>query len=382
MNLNDDFDNKIYKYFEQSNQIPQNFTNAIWDTKLVKEKKNLFEFYNFKKVAIIAMSFVLISTGVVFAKDIPGFIKNLFNDNEGVNTSVENGYVYHVPEITYSKSENTKTSITDMIMDDYTLDLNLIAQFDENIDVTGIENLEMPDIIIIDNMNNILYSPSDELAQEYCNKNGIEYNSNKKINTTFSIFISKSNLKNMAFTCNLSAIGSKFPKSSEIYVVFNTMKLEGNSKKYTINGNWTNKITVPEKFMNRESTIYKVTNCNNKNVYINSIKAEVYETGMNFEMYMYWGDYDTEINNMEKIRKENVLAGQLIKQEESYVENDNGKKFYPSQSSDSDGGYGIGPDGMLIKWETFNLTKFDMTNNLKVVFKTIYNEEIIIELQK
>lgn len=382
MNKNDDFDNKIYKYFQESNKIPQNFTNAIWDIKLNKEKKNFFDFYNFKKVAIISMSFALITTGVVFAKDIPDFFKDLFNDNEGVNTAIENGYVYTVPETIYSESENIKTSITEMIMDDYTLDLKLIALFDKDIDVTGIENFELPDIIITDNLNNILYCPNDEFAKEYCNQNGIDYSKTTKINTTSSIFISKANLNNMAFTCNLSAIGNKFSKSSEIYLSFNTMKLKGTSKNYTIQGNWKNKITVPEKFMNRESTIYKVINCNNENVYKDSIKAEVYETGMNFEMYMYWGNYDTEINNMEKIRKENVLSGQLIKQEESYVENDNGNKFYPSQSSDGDGGYGIGSDGMLIKWETFNLTKFDMTNTLKVIFKTIDNEDIIIELQK
>lgn len=382
MNKADDFDNKIYRYFQESNKIPENFTNAIWDIKLKKEKNNFFDLYNFKKVAIISMSFVLITTGVVFAKDFSDFFKDLFSDNEGVNTAIANGYVYNVPESIYSESENIKTNITDMIMDDYTLDLNLIALLDNAIDVTGIESLIIPDLIITDNLNNILYCPSDEFAKEYCNQNGIDYSKTTKINTSTTIFISKANLNNMSFTCNLSAIGNKFPRSSEIYVTFNTMKLEGTSKKYTIQGKWKNKITVPEKFANRESTLYRVKSCNNKNVYIDSIKAEVYETGMNFEMYMYWGDYERTINKMDTVRKQSVLSGQLIKQEESYVENDNGKKFYPSQSSDGDGGYGIGPDGNLIKWETFNLTKFDMTNTLKVVLKTIDNKDIIIELQK
>ena len=99
-------------------------------------------------------------------------------------------------------------------------------------------------------------------------------------------------------------------------------------------------------------------------------------------MYMYWGDYKTAIEEMEEIRNKSILDGQLIKQEESYVENEYGEKFYPSQSSDTDGGYGIGSDGILIKYETFNLTKFDATDKLKVVFKTINDEEIIIELAR
>lgn len=382
MNQNENFENQLYKFFEDTEQIPSEITNAIWNVKLKKERRNFFHFYNFKKIAVISMSFALITTSIVFAKDIPDFFENLFNDNEGVNTAIENGYTYTIPETIYSESKNIQTSITDMIMDDYTLDLNLIALFDNDIDVTGIESFKIPDLIITDNQNNILYCPSDEFAKEYCTQNGIDYKKTTKINTSTTIFISKANLNNIAFTCNLSAIGNKFPRSSEIYVTFNTMKLEGTSKKYTIQGKWKNKIKVPEKFANRESTLYRVKSCNNKNVYIDSIKAEVYETGMNFEMYMYWGDYETTINKMDTLRKQSVFSGQLIKQEESYVENDNSKKFYPSQSSDGDGGYGIGPDGNLIKWETFNLTKYDMTNNLKVVFKTIDNEDIIIELQK
>lgn len=80
--------------------------------------------------------------------------------------------------------------------------------------------------------------------------------------------------------------------------------------------------------------------------------------------------------------KLNVLVSQLIKQEESYVENEKGERFYPSQSAETDGGYSFNTDGKLHKWETFNLTKFEATENLKVVLTTIDNEQIIVELQK
>ena len=382
MKKSNDFDNIIYKYYKENNQVPQKITEAIWDVELKSKKKKISYFTNVKKVAITIISIISITTGIVFAKDISEFIKSIFNDSEGVDTATRNGYVYTAPEKIYSESDNTKTSITDLLMDDYTLDLNMIALFEEDIDVTGIEKINIPDIIITDDMNNILFSMNDETIKKYCQEKNLDYNNINKINTAASIFIAKANLNNMAFTYNLSTSENKFPKSKKIYIKFNTIQLEGNEKKYTITGNWENSISVPEKFYNRKSILYNVINCNNKNVYTDSIKAEVYETGMKFEMYMYWGDYKTAIEEMEEIRNKSILDGQLIKQEESYVENEYGEKFYPSQSSDTDGGYGIGSDGILIKYETFNLTKFDATDKLKVVFKTINDEEIIIELAR
>ena len=71
-------------------------------------------------------------------------------------------------------------------------------------------------------------------------------------------------------------------------------------------------------------------------------------------MTMYWGDYNTWHNKSEELRKKDVLSSQLIKQESSYVINENGEKFYPLQSSSSDGGYSFNTDGKLVKWETLD----------------------------
>lgn len=378
---NDEFDNKLFNYFQENKKVPNKIKDSILEVKL-KRNKNIIYNFSIQKIAVAIISLIAIFTGAVYSNDIYQFAKNLFNDNKGVNTAVENGYVHNNLESVYSESNNTQTKIVNMLMDDYTLDLNIVTLFDEGIDVTEIENLEIPDILITDDKNNILFCSNTKVLEEYCIERNINIDKVTNINTSASIFIAKANKTNMSFTCNLSASEKKFPKSKEIFIKFNTIKLEGKTKKYIITGDWQDKITVPDKFINRTSTLYKVINCNNKNVYKDSILAEVYETGMYFEMYMYWEDYETAFNKIEEMRKQSILSGQLIKQEESYVENEKGTKFYPSQSSDSDGGYGIGPDNILIKWETFNLTKFDMTDKLKVVFKTIDNEEIIIELEK
>ena len=271
-------------------------------------------------------------------------------------------------------------------MDDYTLDLNMVAQFDKDINVTGIEKINIPDMIITDDENRILYSSSNQKSIDFCNAKQIDndYDNIKNIttNTSSSLFIYNADTNSMSFSINLSASDEKFPLSKEIYISFNTIEMEGNNQKYTVTGSWNTEIKVPNKFLNRKSTLYKVTKCNNENVYKDSIKAEVYETGMNFEMTMYWGDYETWHNKMEEMRKQDVLSSQLINQEKSYVENENGERFYPLQSTSSDGGYSFNTDGKLVKWESFGLTKFNMTNKLKVVLTTIDNEQIIIDLEK
>lgn len=386
MNQKNNFEEKIYNYFKENREVPLKIRNAIFEVNLQKKKRKIFNIYDIRKVAVTAISLVTVTTGVVFAKDIGRFVQNLFKDSAGVYTATQNGYIETNPETIYSDSENTKTRIQEMVMDDYTLDINMIVEFDENIDITGIENFYMPDLIITDDMNNILYSANSETTKKFCEEKGIDYQydtlKNITINTSANIFVWNADKNYGTIHCNLSASDKKFPNSTKIYMSFNTIKMDGSNKNYTITGNWNNTITVPDKFINRESTLYKVINCNNENVYKDSIKAEVYETGMKFEMTMYWGDYETWHNKIEEIRKEDVLDSQLIRQEESFVENENGDRFYPAQISDGDGGCGLTTDGRLHKWETFDLTKFDMTDKLKVVFTTIENEQIIIDLQK
>ena len=266
MEHKDKFDEKLFDYFKDNNKTPMKITEGIKEWNLGKEKKKNFDFYNLRKVAVATVSLVTVSTGVVFAKDISNFIKNVFNDNEGVNTAVESGYVYEIPNV-YADSKDTQMRITEMIMDDYTLDLNMVAHFDKDINVTGIEKINIPDMIITDDENRILYSSSNQKSIDFCNAKQIDddYDNIKNIttNTSSSLFIYNADGNSMSFSINLSASDEKFPLSKEIYISFNTIEMEGNNQKYTVTRSWNTEIKVPNKFLNRKSTLYKVTNCNN-----------------------------------------------------------------------------------------------------------------------
>ena len=65
-----------------------------------------------------------------------------------------------------------------------------------------------------------------------------------------------------------------------------------------------------------------------------------------------------------------------------YVETENGEKFYPTASNSEDSGtFNDYMTGLVTYWQTFNLTKYDATENLKVHLK-YKGEDILIELEK
>lgn len=385
---NDNFDEKISRYFKENKDVPNEIKDIIWNMNLHKRKVHKI---NIKNSIITIISFLTMTTGVVFAKDITEFTKKIFFDSKkGVETAIENEYVYNNVNSNLEKesklveSKNTDICISRMVMDDYTLDIEVMLEIEDDIDLTA-EHINFPDMIITDDMNNILYCSNIEKANQFCNKIGksSDYETIKgiSVNTASNIFLKSFDGKYGTIECNLTSGYEKFPVSNKIYIQLNTIEIEGKENKYTITGNWECKFTVPETFVKRETTIYKMVSSNNSNINKDLIKAEVYETGMKFDMMsMYWGDFEEWSNKTEEIRNKDVMASQLIKFEKSYVENERGEKFYSSKSSYA--GSGITIDGYLRFWNTFNLTKFDMTDKLKVVLVTIENAEIIIELEK
>jgi len=387
MNENyDELDNMLFDYFKANNDVPNIITEKINKALNSKPKHNrILEII--KKFIITIISIGTITGGIVFAKEIKQFIENLFQDSVGVSTAIENGYVYETPEITYSESENTKIHTQEMIMDDYKLDLNFLVEFAKEINVTEIESFNIPDMLVVDESNNIICSWNLKSAQKFYEEKGlnndIEYILKNTVNVGSSIYITRYIDENsIVFTLNCSASGNKLPESKKLYIKFSTITLKNSKKDYTVTGNWSFEINVPDKFSNRQATIYKVVDCNNSNVHNDSITAEVYETGMKFKMSMHWGDYEYWNRETDKIRLNNALNSQYIKQEECYVENERGEKFSPSMISSNDSICILSTDGELRKEETFNLTKFDATNKLKVVLTTIKDKQIIINLQK
>ena len=64
------------------------------------------------------------------------------------------------------------------------------------------------------------------------------------------------------------------------------------------------------------------------------------------------------------------------------IETSDGKIFYEARRSDGDGDFSVDSNGTVKVYTTFNLTKFDATDNLKVHLFKENGEEVIIELEK
>lgn len=72
----------------------------------------------------------------------------------------------------------------------------------------------------------------------------------------------------------------------------------------------------------------------------------------------------------------------IIHSEKNRVETSEGKEYYHQGRSDGDGSISVESDGIVKYYNTFNLTKFDATDNLKVHLFKENGEEVIIELEK
>lgn len=388
MMKNDDFEQKLFSFFEENKNIPTKVKNAIWEVDLTKNNKKVSKI-NIRRIIATIISIITMSTGFVYAKDISKFAQKLFFDSKkGVETAVENDYIYDENlensnnETEIIKTQNVDTRISRMVMDDFTLDIEMMLAIEDGIDLSGVESVDFPDMLITDDMNNILYCVSNEKIKNFYSDKGIKNDNNSSekyyINTVSNVFMKDISEKNIIIECNLTAIGNKFPRSEKIYIQLDSIEVKKNNQKYIIEGDWNIEFIVPEEFVNRQTTIYRVESCDNPNVDITSISAEVYQTGMKFDMSMYWGNYEEWSDKVDEIRNNNVLESQLINFEKSYVENENGEKFYSSKSSYA--GNGLTVDGKLRMWNTFDMTTYNLTDKLKVVLITIDNEPIIIEL--
>lgn len=317
---NDEFEQKLIEYFQKNQEIPEKIKEGIRNIDLTKAKRSKPKI-NLKRIIAAIVSILTMSTGIVFAKDISKFTQKLFFDSkQGVETAIENGYIYteeeenkQEKETKIIESENINTRISRMIMDDYTLDIEMMIKIEDNIDLTGVEHIDFPDMIITDDMNNILYCVNNEKIKSFCDEKGLsnDYESIKEfyINTSSNVFMKNVSEEFATIECNLTASGNKFPVSKTIYIQLNTIEIEKDTQKYVIEGDWNIKFTVPEEFVDRKTAIYRVKSCNN------------------------------EYN-------------------------------------------GLTTDGKLRMWNTFDLTKYNMTDKLKVVLITIDNEQIIIELER
>lgn len=270
-----------------------------------------------KKVGIAACACLVLTTGVVFAKDIENFVKYYFGLNETVNKAAENGYVEEInsniveSEVVLEEQEkgiviediDVSLKFDEFVMDDLVLSTNMTFEFDEKIkevfDLDKLQHISIEDLIVMDDQNKILLCSASE--PEF-NKLKEKYNiSQKYFEETENFYncgyglglLGHDKEKNIIkYNINVNMPNMFFPKSKELKFIFSKIKLEKfeeytgqdiengeylKSNSVILTGDWEFKFDVPEKMYNRTNVEYEVVSVSNPEVEVYLSSAS--ETG-------------------------------------------------------------------------------------------------------
>lgn len=358
----------------------------------MKEKEKMAMNKEKKKISKgigIAACLVVATTGIVFAKDIGNFFTNLFGGNasDGVQTAVDNGYVEKV-EPQYIKADGIEITVDSFLIDDYNFDMNFKVKIDDMHDINKIEDIQLYDLKVIDENNEVVFLTSEQER--------IMYEESKKAGSPLEhpLFwggysMNAEKIDSNEIMIHLTATGSeehKIPRSKKLYISIS--KIAKINYKFgspediiekIFTGDWKFELDVPKEMYNRENVIYKVKSCSDENTKVGD--AMLSNTAFKISIEETKTDkIDYEILHTTTPKS----IWDKVPLQKEYVETSDGKRFEPSMRSDGDGGCTI-PSGetKIINYsQTFNLTKFEATDELKVHIFTNKGEEIVIEYER
>ena len=379
----DNIDNVIQNVMSKQIFEPIEFEQAIM-TAFKNEKK-----YSIKskiiKIIITIIAFITTAVGVVFAKDISNFIKNIFKDEtigKGVVKMAENGYIQNV-NMDFIENNGVYIKINNILMDDYNLDIVFEVKAKENTE--KITNIEIEDLIISDENNNLIYCDYNraDLYEQFCKEHNIEFSKmnmhNNLTNGGYQTQIVEKTDNSIKFLYKMHS--DNYPKSKELIFNFGKINMIANNKvAKQLNGNWNIKIDLPEDFYSRKTLIYSVKdNSDEENKIIVEEAVGAY-TQMNITLLMkdVKAPYETTEEGIEKFLNSITLEDEFV----ATLENENGQIFEESiSSSDGNGGMSQHPNGDVTLYLTFPITKDEYTNNLMLKVTT-KDKTTVVNLSK
>lgn len=264
-NNSDDIDKMLFSYFDNNKDIPSSTQDTILNA-FEKPRKTISLVYKIQKVAIVLISFIIITTSVVFAKDIINFITSLFtNTTEGINKAIENGYVQNI-DMDFVYDNNIGIKVDYLVMDDTNLDVSFVYDYKGK---EKVESIGIYEYIIRDEENNLIY---------YYFENNNKMNTGKCISNT-AIRTASSN------HCRESILYQSYNFPNTKSLIFEIVSIKFNNSK--IIGNWIFNINLTPKDNAPQNNTYLAS----YNKYINKIDTYLDETSLNIEIKL-----NTEIN--------------------------------------------------------------------------------------
>ena len=240
----DDIDKLLYEHYKNK-KIPKELDNLIQD--FPNNYRRKFKPVIHKIAAIIIICFIA-TTGIVFAKDISNFLKEIFNlnsiniNNDEVINSIENkDYIQNV-EMDYIKLNEIYNIKVDYLMID---DINLYIVFNvqSNEKINKSYRISINDLVLLDDFDNVIYDANNQSVENnYLATAGWksieEYNAYQKRELFF-------------------LMSNGIPKLTKLKIKFTKLALynslnPGNDS-IEISGNYSFNIDIIDKFIDRKT---------------------------------------------------------------------------------------------------------------------------------
>ena len=337
------------------------------------------------KIAAVACCTMLSITGVVFAKDIGNFVKEFFGGNasEGVDTAVNNGYVAEV-KTEYQSADGIDIAIDSFMMDDNNFAMNFRIKLSDKYNVKDMMfGMRLYDLKIVDENGRKVFATHELEGEEMS-----IYKTEQEAKENYDAFCGSYGANSEIIGENeiirhLSARqgGNPFPKSKKLYVTFTRIHVTKDQNEQPLDkwykGDWKFELDVPKEMYNREITTYKVKSCSIENTIVdNAILSNT-----SFIISIPFIKTDKVDYELYRTSNPKSIYDKMLFQKE-YVETSDGKRFEVSRNGQN--GYGVpaGTEQIENYTQTFDLTKYDATDELTVHIFTNKGEEIIIEYEK
>lgn len=198
--------------------------------------------------------------------------------DEGLYTAISNNYMQNI-SMKYKKSNDVGVKVSNILMDRSKIYIVFDFEFYKALQ-NDVHFLELPDMIITDENNNIIFSDNGknvETYKTYCEQNNIDLTQSSLTATYPSKFIDKTQ-KHIKYLYILNA-ENEFPDSQKLFIKFRTISLYTNltndSSKFQIkNGTWNLEVNLDKSSLLDKENIFTVEN----NDYIENVNMNIGNT--------------------------------------------------------------------------------------------------------
>jgi len=262
----DEIDKMLFEYFDKDNEIPASTKNIIhnaFNLPVCKRKKQ-FSINNIRKVAILLISFSIMTTSIVFAKDIVNFISKIFTiSTKGIDIATENGYVQNV-DMDFIFDNNIGIKTEHLVIDESNLDVS----FTYYTDIPEIAHMKINEFIIRDEKDNIICFELDD---------------NSDIQNELNFSCTRNNPQNIGnnqYNESILCHSPELPKINSLTFEIISFILIDNNKEIKCNGDWLYTIDIDDNIMKRTTEKYSTS----YNKYIKNISTNLSETSLKIEL--------------------------------------------------------------------------------------------------